>query len=143
MSEDLGIDVKTVEDVYYTNLKYMRFLTKDTLCSNIILPHLGNIYLKYSYLTNYVNSTFNNFLGIKSNEKRLELFREKKESMLKYYHSQHPSRRAFIKNFMGYLISKMKRQIRKDGVLGTIEQIEQIQKEYYEKTEQSKNSVRR
>ena len=121
----------------------MRNLTKNTLCSNIVLPHLGNIYLKYNNLCSYVNNTFNSFLGIEVNKDRLKLFNEKKNLMIGYYRSEHPSRRAFIKNFMGSLITKMKRQIKKDGVLGTIDQIEKIQKDYYEKTKQNKNSGRR
>lgn len=134
VSEDLGIDAKVIEDIYYTNLKYMRVLTKDTLCSNIVLPHLGNIYLKYSYLMNYLNENAKGFLGIERNKDRVKLFKEKRKLMKAFYDSEHSSRRAFIKNFMGSLISKMKRQIRKEGVLGTIDQIEKIQKEYYEKT---------
>lgn len=134
VSEELGINVKVIEDIYYTNLKYLRFLTKQTLCSNIIFPHLGNIYLKYSYLTSYLNDNTKSFLGFKKSEDRIKLFKKKKELMKDFYDAQHPSRRAFIKNFMGSLISKMKRQIKKDGVLGTIDQIEKIQKEYYEKT---------
>lgn len=137
VSEELGIDFKLVEDVYYTNNKYMAYLTKKTLCSNIILPHLGNIYLKYSYLTSYLSNTSSDFLGIKKSEERVTLFKEKKGLMLDFYHSEHPSRRAFIKNFMGSLISKMKRQLRKpDKKLGTIEEISEIQKLYYEKTKQ-------
>ena len=134
VSEELGVDVKVIEDIYYTNIKYLRFLTKDTLCSNIIFPHLGNIYLKYSYLTSYLNDSTKLFLGFKKSENRIKLFKEKKELMKGFYDSEHSSRRAFIKNFMGSLISKMKRQIKKDGILGTIDQIEKIQKEYYEKT---------
>jgi hypothetical protein len=133
VSDDLGLDYKIVEEIYYINNRYIRYLADKTVCTNIILPTIGNMYQSYYSVLNYINSTIKSEFEL--GNIKYEFYLKKKILMKQFYLSQHRSKRAYIKNFMKPLINKMKAQIRKvDGTLGTIQEIEKIQRDYYEKT---------
>lgn len=129
VADELGIDFKDVQEVYYLNNRFMRETANKTDCTGFNLPFLGKLYVRYAHILDYIRGCYKE--GYIEGNKKLEAYEVKKDILKNYYNNTDPKKRAFLKNFMKTLISKMKRQIKTSD----IRDIEEIQNNYYyEKT---------
>lgn len=80
VSSELNISKTKVEYVYYTMMKYMRYLTLQTDAVAIFIPSIGTLHLKMKHLKDRIKF----FKKDETKDKELKIFESKLSRIKKY-----------------------------------------------------------
>lgn len=101
VSRRLDMPYEKVEYVYdFLFGRYLRKLTRKAGVSTIVLPHLGQLHMKYGYFRNYLKGKMKNFHKYsKGSKSQLLKIKEKIENMEEGFKENDSTCKAHMKNY--------------------------------------------
>lgn len=78
VSRELGMELKVVENVYKSMMRYIQYLTNKTKSVAIFIPHLGTLHIRVSRILSVLETIS---YKKKGNEERKEIYEGKKQKL--------------------------------------------------------------